>query len=120
MAPDNAGTIASFMSGRLTLKLNDGTMVSGAVSPATEVECEAAMSPRPTTAAGEDGGRDDSGGEHRSGSSRDHGGGDDNGGRDEISASCGVSALVAGAIVHEAELRVSSSGSTFTRVEVVR
>jgi hypothetical protein len=123
-AGDNAGTVASFTNGTLTLKLNNGTMVSGNVSRETEIECEAALSPGPTTTAGEGDGRDNRGGGDQSGDdSRDQGGRDDNGGRDEggaSAASCGSSALVAGAVVHEAELRVSSSGSTFTKVEVVQ
>ena len=36
----NAGRVASFTDGTLTIRLNDGTMVSGAVNHFTEVECE--------------------------------------------------------------------------------
>jgi hypothetical protein len=36
-----AGTVASFKGGVLTIKRADGTAVSAAVSPATEIECQA-------------------------------------------------------------------------------
>jgi hypothetical protein len=41
-ADHNAGTVNSFKNGLLTLALNDGSMVSGKITDATELKCEAA------------------------------------------------------------------------------
>src|SRR5918911_272607 len=40
----NAGTVASFANGKLTIALNDGSTVSGQVTPNTELKCEAGES----------------------------------------------------------------------------
>src|SRR5947209_4132617 len=71
---DTAGTIDSFTNGVLTIKLNDGSTVSGKVTSDTEIECEAADNESAMHADG-DGGGDHSG-------SGDQSGGDDNRGDD--------------------------------------
>jgi hypothetical protein len=132
---DNAGTVQSFTGGVLTIKLNDNSTVSGQVTPQTELNCESAT---PATTASEhgSGGGDSSGdsgdshatpgtppsssddgdgahgdGEHGDG---DHGDTDDGGG-----TPCDTSALVAGAIVHEAELRIGPAGAVFKSIDLV-
>src|SRR5579859_5945266 len=45
----NAGTVASFSNGVLTLALDDGSMVSGQVTDATELKCEAVRSEEHTS-----------------------------------------------------------------------
>ncbi len=70
-----AGTVASFTNGVLTLKLADGSMVSGKVTSATGIECEAAEGTA-MQADDRDGG-DDHGGDR--GDTGDHSGPGDRG-----------------------------------------
>jgi len=100
-----AGTVQSFDSatGRLTLALNDGSTVSGnVVSGETELECEAPESM--STGMHEDG---DGGSGSGSGSGENGGGNEEN---------CSTANLTPGAVVQEAELRVSSAGANWERV----
>jgi hypothetical protein len=117
-----AGTIVSFTGGVLTLKLVDGSTLQGAVTDATEIECE-----------GDDDGRgdDDDRGDGERGDD-DHGDGDDSDdderGDDRLaraahdddddgSPAC-TTALVAGARVHEAELTGPSNALVFEEIEL--
>jgi hypothetical protein len=123
---ENAGKVKSFdaASGLLVIELaKDGSLVSGTVTSGTEVECEG-PAPTATTSSGDDDADDDddsgsgsgSSGSGHSGDDDDHGddhGGDDDGDDDEHE--CGAAALVAGAIVHEADLTVDSSGNAVWR-----
>jgi hypothetical protein len=129
---ETAGTIASFANGTLTITLNDGSTVSGKVTEGTEIECRSAMA----SVARDDGQGDDNGpgddrgddgqsssgpgdGEHGDVSGRDA---DDNDADDEDAQDeaehCTSAALVAGAVVREAELRVSSAGAVWEKVEL--
>jgi hypothetical protein len=132
---ETAGTVASFADGTLTIKLNDGSTVSGKVSSFTEIECRAAMAAAASHGdQGDDNGPgDDRGADGQSGSGSGNGGqddglghdvGDDNGhdvgddnGHDEAEH-CTTSALVPGAVVREAELSVSSAGAVWRKVEL--
>lgn len=135
-AADNAGTVASFANGVLTLRLNDGSTVSGAVNDATEIKCE---SPDPTARTAEDGGSNGDNGSSDDQASNtstatsstedanqneaaepteSETGPDDNG--DQQAGSCGTASLVSGAVVREAELRVSSTGAAFKDLELVQ
>ena len=76
----------------LTITLTGGTEVSGKVTEGTELECESATPPT--------------------------GGGDDQGDGDGGAASCTAAALVPGAVVREAELRVSSARAVWVKVEL--
>ena len=67
-ARDNAGTVTSFTGGVLTIKLTDGSSVTGKVTAATELKCETAPVSSMARMA-------------------DHGGGDDGGSSGESSAS---------------------------------
>jgi hypothetical protein len=125
----SAGTVASFTDGVLTLRLNDGSQVSGKVTGATELECSAGMMDIRTEDGGPGGDRGgDQGGDHgdgRNGGDRDGGDrnrGDDNGGdADEGGApSCTMSALAHGAVVQDAELKVSSAGAIWDNVELAQ
>jgi len=123
---DKAGTIASFTNGVLTITLNDGSTVSGKVTERTEIECPAPPSATAADVSGHDGsdedGFDDRGndGSGESGRSDDrHGdcpGHDDNG--QDAAEHCTSAALVPGASVKEAFLRVSSDGATWVKVEL--
>jgi hypothetical protein len=129
---ETAGTIASFVNGTLTITLNDGSTVSGKVTEGTEIECRSAMA----SAARDGGGGDDNGqGDDRANDGQpssgpgdgEHGGvsagnGDDNDANDDDAQDqaehCTTAALVAGAVVREAELRVSSAGAVWQKVEL--
>jgi hypothetical protein len=146
VASERAGTIASFTGGTLTITLNDGTTVSGMVTPRTEIECHAASAtaadhgdvgrgdggsgggsssgPGPGGQAGESGrdGRDDAGGDNDAG---DNPGGNDAGDNDagdddahDEAEHCMPAALVPGASVREALLSVSSAGAFWVKLEL--
>jgi hypothetical protein len=119
---ENAGTVKSFTGGVLTITLTDKTEVSGKVTEATRLECE-----NTTPEAGDDDeqgddnqGDDDNGGdEHGSAvaTAASNDSGDDDDQEDEA---CTTAALVPGAVVREAELRVSSAGAVWEEVELVK
>ena len=110
--PD-AGTVESFTDGTLTIRLNNGTTVSGAVDQDTVINCIPSQ-PTATTASHDEG--DDNQGDQ----SGDDNHGDDNQGDDDHGdrgqAACDQSDLVAGATVHVAILKLGGDGSTFTLV----
>jgi len=109
----NAGKVASYTAGVLTLTLNDGSTASGMVTTHTRIKCESAT---PTPAMGQDNGNGP-GGDDDIGDNRQ---GDDNGERAHLNAApCDTSALLPGAIVHEAELRIGPDGSQFESIELV-
>jgi hypothetical protein len=121
-----AGTVDSFMNGVLTIKLNDGSTVSGAVTNDTEIECEAARSM--STFHGDDhGGGDNSG--PGGGDNSGPGGGDDRGDRGddrgdrndqgEEHQNCNTADLTPGAMVGGAELRLSSTGASWDKVDLI-
>ncbi len=126
---DTAGTVSSFSGGVLTIKLNDGSMVSGKVTNDTEIECRAPES-QPTTTGGDDSGSgdDNSGdGDHQGGDSQGQPAGShdasdtgetENEDANEGQAACDSSALTPGAVVREAEVRISSGGATWKKVEL--
>jgi hypothetical protein len=136
VASERVGTIASFTGGTLTIALNDGTPVSGKVTPRTEIECHSASA---TTADNADGGRGDGGpgggsnsGPGSSGQSGDTGrdgrdndadndarendAGDDDA-HDEAEH-CMSAALAPGASVREALLSVGSAGAFWVKLEL--
>jgi hypothetical protein len=109
----NAGKVASYTGGVLTLTLNDGSTASGMVTTHTRIDCE---STTPTPGMGQDN-DNGPGGDEDIGDNRQ---GDDNGERARPNAApCDTSALVPGAIVHEAELRIEPDGSQFESIELV-
>jgi hypothetical protein len=141
---ENAGKVASYTGGVLTLTLSDGSSVSGKVTAATHIECVSATPP-PVAGQGEDGSDgDDNGPSNDSQGSQgngppaatpggpsvpahamdDQGGGDDRGDDPQGPASseppCDSSALVPGAIVRDAELRIGPGGAEFESIELVR
>jgi hypothetical protein len=131
---DTAGTVSSFSGGVLVIKLNDGSMVSGKVTPDTEISCQA---PSQTTSGGgdENGGDGDqnSGGDNEdqqsgAGGSQTAGGNEasDTGENDasetdnegQSQPACDSSALTTGAVVREAELKLTGSGATWKQVDL--
>jgi hypothetical protein len=113
----SAGTVASFTNGVLTITVNDGSTVSGRVTGATELRCEAAEATEIERehADGDHGGSDDSGQDNVSGSDENH----DEHGQEPGEHACDVSSLVPGTTVQEAELTVSSAGAIWSNVELV-
>lgn len=109
-AESTAGSVASFANGVLTLRLADGSMVSGKVTSATEIECGA---PERTAIQADD---RDGGGDH--GEDRGDTGDQGDDGNDE-GLTCGTGALMPGTAVHEAELRVSSAGQRWEQIELI-
>jgi hypothetical protein len=138
-APDSgatAGTVTSFTGGVLTITLSNGTTVSGQVTEQTEIHCLPATPPPPVE--GEDRGDDEGGSasgdtgpsmsghgdgvSHSDSGSSGGGGGEDGegmGGPGEGDQSCTTAALVAGAVVREAELSVSSAGAVWDHVNLI-
>jgi hypothetical protein len=120
MAGD-AGTVASFddATGKLTIALNDGSTVTGTVTPDTEIECGAANEPEHDNFFHRNDHGGGSGDNSGSGDHGDRGDGGDNRGDDNDMQNCDTSALTPGATVHEAELRLSGAGAIWDRVELV-
>jgi hypothetical protein len=113
-----AGTITSFTDGVLTITLNDGSTVSGKVTDATEIHCQAAQ---PTEmqndelSSGDDSG--DQSGDQGDGSD-DQGDGSDDQGEDQGEQMCGPSALAPRAAVQDAVLGISSAGAIWDNVDL--
>jgi hypothetical protein len=162
-ASKDAGTVTSFAGGMLVVKLNDGTSVTGEVTSATQLECEAAE-PAIMARTADHGGRGDQGSGGNEESDR-HGGpetgdeqsqsedgssgaptsnptsattpGEDDandaddgpgpvagqpttGGENDEGQGCDMTALTAGVVVRDAELRVTSAGAIFVEVKIIR
>src|ERR1700704_4572200 len=142
VAAPRAGTVASFTGGTLTITLNDGSTVSGKVTPRTEIECGAAMA---SAADHGDGGRSngdngDGDGDHGSGDSSGpgpgeeqsvgssgRGGSDDRAGDDDRAGGddahdeaerCTTTTLVAGGSGREGIPGLHSSGSSWVKLEL--
>lgn len=136
---ENAGTIASFDegTGKLTIDLFGGESLSGFVTEETEIECNgsgnAAASASSEDEAGEEQGGED-GGEGQAGdeegndaeetgddeNEQEEEAGGEGGGSEEGSqqGNCTTAALVPGAVVGEAELKVANGKATFEKVEL--
>jgi hypothetical protein len=132
----DAGTVASFTpnstntGGTLVIKLNDtaGTTISGQVTPDTEIECEAMDSsfsrddggPGPSGGGDQGNGRGDQGDNHDANDNANDNDNDnrDNDDNDEANNQDCTSALVAGTAVREAELRISSGGAVWHKIEL--
>jgi hypothetical protein len=106
---ENAGTIASFADGMLTINLAGGGTLTGAVTQDTEIEC-------PDTAQTSDDGDHHGGGDGDDDQGDHHGGGGHEG--DDDGGTCDASALTSGATVHEAELKAEDGQATFEKVEL--
>ncbi|HET8755617.1 MAG TPA: hypothetical protein VFM58_06400 [Solirubrobacteraceae bacterium] len=120
---ENTGTVESFEDGVLTISLFNGDTITGAVTDDTEIECD--------DDADDDRGHDDHGdddGDHHHGDHGDDDEGDDDhgddaraahrGDDDEGNEDCGTEALVAGAKVLEAELKIRDGEAAWDEVEL--
>jgi len=106
---EHPGEVKSFENGMLTISLANGGTLTAAVTDDTEVECD--------DDAGDDRGHDDGDDDHHGdddAQSAHHDPGDDDENED-----CGPDALVAGAKVLEAELKVRNGEAVWEEVELL-
>jgi hypothetical protein len=131
---DSAGSVTSFDGTTLVITLTNGSTVSGAVTSDTEVSCDSSSqttsvqsdmrsdggSQRGGDQGGSQGGSGDQGGS-QGGSGDQSGSGDqgDNDGDDGNQTSCATADLTPGTAVHEADLKVSSAGSVWEKVDLI-
>jgi hypothetical protein len=139
----DVGTVSAFANGRLTIHLNDGSNVTGAVDRLSEIECELPEFMRPAdqgpggSGSGSSGGPGGPGGDngqggpgHNVGDDNGQGGpgdnaGDDNGqggpdndpGDDNGDRRC--TTIVSGMAVRDATLTLTSFGAVWTRVDLI-
>jgi hypothetical protein len=120
---DTAGTVASFSAGTLAIRLSDGSTVSGKVESFTEIECRAMVAGAARDGQGDDNDQFDDRG-HDGGSDsgpRDGRQGADNGRDDNDNGDraehCTTAALIPGAVVREAKLRLGA-GAVWEKVEL--
>lgn len=128
---ENAGTVASFTDGVLTITLAQGGELSATVDEDTEIECHtsADLRSRAHRSSGDDnsgpGNADDHGDEHGDHEHGDDEHGDDDDGDDahehgdDDDDRCGADQLKAGTVVHEAELEVTSKGKHWEELELI-
>ena len=112
---EHTGKVASFDGKTLVISLFSGGTISGAVSDETEVECDS----DPSDDHGEDNDdqgddNDDQGEDARAARAADDGDDDGDHGNEE----CGTEALVPGAKVLEAELKISGGEAVWEEVEL--
>jgi hypothetical protein len=123
MAPGStAGTVTSFENGVLTITLNDGSIVKGAVKEQTEIRC-ASSEPAAHASDHGEGSQNGAGDEGQQGNDREEAmeseNGQENENEDQPSPSaCGPASLVHGALVQAAELQITPAGAVFEEVEL--
>jgi hypothetical protein len=118
---EHPGTVASFDGSVLTITLANGGTVDGMVTDETEVQCD----DDPGDDRGEDegddhgdhGDDDGGGGDDAMAADGDHGG--DHGDDHEDGEDCGTDALVAGAKVLQAELKIRNGEAVWDEVELL-
>jgi Ni/Co efflux regulator RcnB len=121
------GTVSAFANGRLTIHLNDGSSVTGAINRFSEIECEmpefmhrADQGPG-GSGSGSSGGPGNDNGQNDPG----HNGGDDNGqndpghngGDDNGEHQCTM--IAPGMVVRDATLTLTGFGAVWTRVDLI-
>jgi hypothetical protein len=118
----DTGTVSSFVDGRLTIRLNDGSSVTGAVDRLSEIECEAPEFMRPADQGSGGSGTSSSRSGPGSGPGGDPGG--DNGrgpdndpGNDNGERRC--TTIAPGLVVRDATLTLTGFGPVWTRVDLI-
>jgi hypothetical protein len=110
----NAGTVTSVQNNRVTITLNnaDRSTVTGMLTRATEIKCEAPQQDQMQTEDRGDGGGDNCSGDNS---------GDDNGdaGDDQGEEQAQMCTLATGMVVRHAELDVSSAGAVWHEIEAI-
>jgi hypothetical protein len=106
---ENAGTVATFTGGVLTITLAKGGTLAAKVTPDTEIECDDATAKASSDGPGDDdneGDNENDDGDHEDG---DHG---------DDGASCAADALTTGRQVKEAELKTQNGEAIWEKVEL--
>jgi hypothetical protein len=122
---ETAGTVVSFKEGTLTIKLTNGTLVSGQVTDRTEIRCTPATPPVGTEDSddqgeGDHGSSDEGESDHSSAHQAAHAASNDGDDDEGESQTCTpATALVAETPVREAELSIGPSGAVWDRVDVI-
>jgi hypothetical protein len=130
---EQAGVIDSFDGGTLTIRLAAGGTISGAVTDATEVECEsehqaedaehgrlhASAADEPGDDQDEPGDDEGDDGDHQGEDTGDGGDHGDDGESDGGEHACSADDLQVGVPVHEAELDVTAGGAVFKKVQLI-
>lgn len=125
---ENAGTVTSFDGTTLVITLADNSTVSGEVTDGTEISCESQSDNGDSqgdddqgdaTASHDEGDQGEDPGDNEQGEDP----GDDDQGEDgegDGETACSTADLTPGAVVHEAELKVTSEGAVFEEVQLVK
>ena len=106
---ENAGTVATFTGGVMTITLAKGGTLAAKVTPDTEIECDDATAKASSDGPGDDdneGDNQNDDGDHQDG---DHG---------DDGASCAADALTTGRQVKEAELKTQNGEAVWDKVEL--
>jgi hypothetical protein len=106
---ENAGTVATFTGGVLTITLAKGGTLVAKVTPDTEIECDDGAKAS-SDGPGDD---DDNEGDHE-GDDGDHHDGD----HGDDDANCGADPLTTGRQVEEAELKTQNGEAVWEKVEL--
>lgn len=118
-----AGTVTSFANGILTITLDDGSMVSGAVTDQTELECTApATQSDQGDSSGNGGDNSSNSGDGGDNSSNSGDGGDNSSstsGDDDGGQTCSTADLTPGTPVAEADLEISNNDASWDKVELI-
>jgi hypothetical protein len=113
---ERAGTITDVTGDTITVTLFGGGTISGKVTSQTEIECDTGGDDNG------DGSGDDGDDEHGERSLRNEGSGDDegeDGDHESDNEACPAGALKVGAIVQEAEVKLSNGTAVFKEIELV-
>jgi hypothetical protein len=108
------GTVASSADGRLTIRLNDGSSITGAVDRRTEIECEMPGSMRTADRGPGGSGSGSSGGR---GQDNGQGGPDNDPGDDNGQRRC--TTITPGMVVRDATLTLTGFGPVWTQVGLI-
>jgi hypothetical protein len=122
----DAGTVQTFTNGVLTIKLNDGSTVSGMVTQNTEIECNAMNhdftrddgGPGPSGNGGDGHNGGDQGDQGNQGNQGDRGDQGDNHGEDNDNQNCLMALQMPGALVRDATLTETGTGAIWDRVDL--
>jgi hypothetical protein len=126
----NAGTVTSFANGVLTITLNDGSTLKGAVTPQTEVACENSQTQAGDDDQNEDRGddhggdrakiADDNGDRNDQGDANNQQGDNEQGDDDQPAGQPSTCTIAQGDPVREADLKATSSGAVFEEVKLAK
>jgi hypothetical protein len=114
---ENAGSIASFTGGVLTVTLAGGGTLTATVTPDTEIECDDSTASASSSGGGpgDDGDNDDDHGDRQNGR---HGGDESDDHEGDDGGNCDAEALTVGRKVAEGELKTAGGGVVWKTVEL--